>query len=187
MSPDRDLVAAAAAGDTEAFKRLMERYGPAVSALLHGKVEPRDEEDLLQEVFLAAYQRIGRLRNGKALWPWLRRIASNKVSDHWRRTYRERRLFPGRGVDDAAENVPGKAPTPSEAAGRADDLRRLEEALAGLKENLRIVVYLHLWEEETVAHIAALLGIRETAVRMRLHRGLRRLRDRLTATGFREE
>jgi len=178
---DRELADLAREGDPEAFRRLMERHGPALTALLRGKVEQDDEEDLLQEVYLAAWRQMPRLRG--APWPWLRRIALNRASDLWRRRYRERRVLAG-PEPAAAEAAPDPAPTPAEAAASSADLVRLEQALAGLRENLRLVVYLHLWEELPMAEVAARLNLREAAARMRLHRGLKQLRHRLEASGF---
>src|SRR5881394_1725123 len=75
---DAATIRAVAAGDQEAFSRLYARYVRMVHAILLGRVPRRDVDDLVQEVFLSAYTRIGELRDAAAFGGWLAAIARNR-------------------------------------------------------------------------------------------------------------
>src|SRR4051812_7891599 len=72
-----ETVRAVAAGDEDAFARLYADYARMVHAILLGRIPRRDVDDLVQEVFLAAYTRIGELRNPAAFGGWIAAIARN--------------------------------------------------------------------------------------------------------------
>src|SRR5438552_11358518 len=68
-------IRAVAAGDQDAFSRLYAGYVRMVHAILLGRVPRRDVDDLVQDVFLAAYTRIGELRDAAAFGGWIATIA----------------------------------------------------------------------------------------------------------------
>src|SRR5438477_317275 len=70
----------------EAFERLYGQYVRMVHAILLGRVPRRDVDDLVQDVFLTAYARLGQLRNPVAAGAWLARIARNRGTDYLRQT-----------------------------------------------------------------------------------------------------
>ena len=82
---DGDLVVAAQGGDREAFGRLYERFGPMVHGVLLARVPYGEVDDLVQEVFLAAFQRLSTLRAPGAFGAWLAAIARNRAVDYHRR------------------------------------------------------------------------------------------------------
>src|SRR5262245_33207198 len=77
-------VRAVAAGDREAFARVYAAYARMVRAILFGRVPPRDVDDLVQDVFIAAYTRIHELRDAAAFGGWIAAIARNRATDHLR-------------------------------------------------------------------------------------------------------
>src|SRR5262245_41022135 len=79
------LVRRAPDGDRAAFASLHDRYGRAVHAVVLARVRPQDAADVVQDVFLLAWQRLPDLRDAIAFGPWLLRIARNAATDHLRR------------------------------------------------------------------------------------------------------
>src|SRR5262245_23623506 len=87
--PGREALAATiravAFGDRDAFARLYADYVRLVHAILLGRVPRRDVDDLVQEVFITAYQRIRELRDPAAFGGWIATIARNRATDYLRR------------------------------------------------------------------------------------------------------
>jgi RNA polymerase sigma-70 factor (ECF subfamily) len=81
---DADHVAAARAGDRAAFGRLFRRYAPMVHGVLLARVRPSEVDDLMQDVFVAALEKLSGLRDGDAFGPWLGAMAKNRAIDHYR-------------------------------------------------------------------------------------------------------
>src|SRR5690349_17916745 len=88
LAPERErrLVDAARAGDAAAFTSLVERYGPAVHALcVASALDGGEAEDLVQEIFTAAWRGLPRFRGTAAFSTWLFAIARNACVDRARR------------------------------------------------------------------------------------------------------
>src|SRR5438105_11820808 len=81
-----------AAGDQDAFARLYADYVRMVHAILLGRVPRRDVDDLVQDVFLAAYTRIRELRDPAAFGGWIATIARNRATDYLRRAHESTEL-----------------------------------------------------------------------------------------------
>lgn len=70
----------------EEFERLLEAVRPPVERFVQFRLNSQmDADDVLQEVFLAAYQNFSQLRDKSAFKPWILRIAKNKCNDYFRR------------------------------------------------------------------------------------------------------
>jgi len=83
-SEDARLVRAARAGDERAFSTLYERYARVVHGLLLARAPRADVEDLVQDVFLSAWNRLESLRDPAAFGGWLSTIARNRATDFHR-------------------------------------------------------------------------------------------------------
>ena len=81
-----EIIGAVAAGDRNAFADLYAGHVGMVHAILLGRVPRKDVDDLVQEVFIAAYTRIGELRDAAAFGGWLATIARNRATDHLRQS-----------------------------------------------------------------------------------------------------
>ena len=154
------LVRRAQEGDRAAFALLHERYGRTVHAVVLARVRHQDAADLVQDVFLVAWQRMADLREPIAFGPWLLRIARNLAIDHLRR---RPNLVP---YEDRA----GEAPS-----GESGEVLRI---VATLPEAYRETLLMRLVEGMTGPEIAERTGLTEGSVRVNLHRGMKLLKER---------
>ena len=163
-----------------AFEDTAQRYRRRVYSFARYFLSNREEaEDVTQEVLL----RLWRHRSGvdeERLGSWLLRVTRNACYD----LLRKRRADAGAGFGvsldaERAEEVASAEPDPQARAEAADFRRRLLAALAELEEPYKSVVILR--EVQGLAHreIGEALGVPEVTVRVHLHRGRRRLRERL--------
>ncbi len=164
---DPALVEAARAGNRAAFGMLYERYGSMVHGVLLARVPYDEVDDLLQDVFLAAMEKLATLRNPAAFPGWLAAIARNCAVDYHRR--------------------PPAPATSAEAPVRSDGPRtEALEVLAiirNLPEAYRETLTLRLVEGMTGPEIADRTGLTPASVRVNLHRGMKLLRARLGLDG----
>jgi RNA polymerase sigma factor (sigma-70 family) len=80
-----ELVEAARGGDRVAFGELYVRFARTVHGILLARGPGADVDDLVQDVFVIALQRLRTLRDAKAFGGWLAAIARNRAADQWRR------------------------------------------------------------------------------------------------------
>ena len=175
QSNDEDgLVNSAREGDRAAFGRLYERYARMVHGILLARVPPREVDDLVQEVFLAALRQLHALRDVSRFGAWLSAITRNRANDHYRKSGPEAAL-----TEPVPENQPenrGSKPADAEhAAAILAVVRRLPEAY-------REPLILRLVEGMTGPEIAARTGLTHGSVRVNLHRGMQQLRAKLGST-----
>ncbi|HEV2533220.1 RNA polymerase sigma factor [Phenylobacterium sp.] len=162
---DESLVAAAQAGSTQAFSRLVERHQQAVRAFLRRACgDWALADDLAQETFLAAWPRIGRLKAGASVRAWLCGIAYRKHLTSRRSAARSR-------TRDAAYEAERIVP----AAGALDDRLTLETAMAELPTDQRACVALCLAADFSHAEAADALELPLGTVKSHVARGRARL------------
>jgi RNA polymerase sigma-70 factor (ECF subfamily) len=163
----------AADGDHEAFERLYRGHVGRIHALARRMVGEDIAEDLTQEVFLRAWQKLGSFRGEARFGTWLHRLAVNHLLSR-RETERKRdaRSVPG---DRIMDHVP--APV-RRSSGAALDL---EEAIARLPPGAREVFVLYDVEGYGHEEIAGQVGISVGTSKSQLHRARMLLRGYLSA------
>lgn len=159
------LIGAARQGDRSAFGELYRRYARMIHGVLLARVPYGDVDDLVQDVFLLAMERLDTLREAGAFRGWLATIARNRATDHLRRGGPKTTELP----DDLPSNDSADR---TEAAAALAIIRTLPEAY-------RETLILRLVEGFTGPEIAAQTGLTEGSVRVNLHRGMKQLRERL--------
>jgi RNA polymerase sigma-70 factor (ECF subfamily) len=162
---DGRLVRAARGGDATAFTRLYQRYARVVHGVVLARVNAAEAEDLVQDVFLAAWKRLDDLRDPAAFGGWLTMIARRRAADFHRAT---------RETVELTEDVPQAA-----AAASMTDARVALEAIRSLPEAYRETLMLRLVEGLTGPEIAERTGLTPASVRVNLHRGMKLLREKL--------
>jgi RNA polymerase sigma-70 factor, ECF subfamily len=179
---DGVLVEAARAGDRGAFGRLYRRYARMVHGLLLAQVPAAEVEDLVHDVFLRAMRKLDGLRDGDAFGGWLASIARNRAVDHHRAQVPMLRVeaeaaLPGSmaaGMAGMAGTVDGRASAEVQAHAVLAIIRELPLAY-------RETLVLRLVEGMTGPEIAERTGLTPESVRVNLHRGMKKLRERLAA------
>ncbi len=171
-------VPAAARGDRDAFATLVNETRSVVSSIALAIVRDVDlSHEVAQDVFLAAWRDLARLRDPHSFLPWLRQMTRHRAYHVLRSDRRRARHLDDREVD----TLVGQAVDPRPHAGDrllADEERHLLAAvLDGLPDEAREVVTLYYREGQSTSQVAALLGLSEANVRQRL----RRARDRMRA------
>jgi RNA polymerase sigma-70 factor (ECF subfamily) len=160
-------VAAARAGDRDAFGVLHARFAPVVHAILLAQVPIADASDLTQDVFLIAWTRLASLEEDAAFAGWICRIARSRAADYHRGQRRPLML-------PAEQHQP--APVSAEVAEVLEVIRTLPEAY-------RETLLLRLVEDLTGPEIADRTGLSPGSVRVNLHRGMKLLREKLGVAG----
>ncbi len=166
---DMELAALSSAGDRSAFGELVRRHGSSVRALVRRMgAEPSTADDVAQDAFIAAFERIGEFRGDGAFSAWVRRIAARLYAKRARRRLEE---------SAASEADEAGGPGEGAAAARLD----LDAALATLSEGERMCVSMCYGAGLTHAEAAEALGAPVGTVKSHVKRGLEKLRRRLGA------
>lgn len=174
-SSDRDLIQRARRGDAEAFGELVLRYQTSVFnvcyRILHERLEA---EDMTQETFLRARERLQTFDEARPFGPWIRRVAANICLNHLEA---QRQTAPLDEERDAAESHGPESQV--EAQERSKQIR---EALASLPARYRVVIELRHYQELSYDEIAAELNIPLSDVKSQLFRARKILAEKLHAS-----
>ena len=163
VTPAAQLVERIRTGDEEAFGEFYKLFAPMVHGILLARL-PRDEvDDIVQDVFIAAYKNLSSLRNDNAVGGWLAMITRNRATEFFRQARQTEELI--------------------EAPDTRGDLRsRAGEILSAIRscpEAYKETLVLRLVEGMTGPEIAERTGLTPESVRVNLHRGMRLLRQML--------
>jgi RNA polymerase sigma-70 factor (ECF subfamily) len=160
-------------GDPEAFEALFRQFQAEVYGWIVRIVrDPSAAEDLTIETFWRIHRARGRFDPGASFGAWARRIATNLAIDHLRQTHPEVAL-----PDTLAE------PAPADPIVCRETRRQIADAFRRLPVKLRVAATLSLIEEQSPKEIAEALGTSEGAVRVRVFRAVRLLRQQLRRVG----
>lgn len=174
--PDAQLVRGAREGDPDAFSTLVERYMRGAYAVALSTVKHHEEaEDVVQEAFMVALQRLEECRDPHRFGGWLMTIVRNRGRNRLRRENL-------RTTDEIPVDASSPDPGPEREAERSDLRLRLERAVAALPEVQREVVLLHDLEGWKHREIADRLDIPSGTVRSHLHFARKALREELGDT-----
>jgi len=165
------LVDKARGGDGDAFGRLYDMHVDRVYRHIYYRVDNNaDAEDLTQQVFIKAWQAIGRYRKtASPFLAWLIKISHNLVIDFYRSKKSEIH------IDFAI--VPTKHETdPALLVENSFNQQEIRHVINNLKGDQQQVILMRFIEDFSYSEIAAALGKNEGAVRVILHRGLAKLK-----------
>ena len=175
---DAELIQRTLEGDQDAFGSLVKKYQKGVHALAWRKIgDFHVAQEITQDAFLKAYQKLSTLKNRNAFSGWVYVIVA-RLSRDWLRKNR----LPMDPLDttDVSEvdQVSYSRYTAEKQAAEADETRRevVKELLKKLPESERTVITLHYLGEMTVKAVAEFLGVSQNTVKSRLNRARNRLR-----------
>jgi RNA polymerase sigma-70 factor (ECF subfamily) len=163
------LAARAARGDRDAFEQLVHRFQRRIYGFAYRYIRDADEaQDLVQEIFLRLYRKLGRFDPHRPFEPWLWRVAANVCAN-----YLDKRV-PRPAALEGDDSGGGTAAPPALL-----EETRLGAALSRLPPNYRLVLVLHYQADMPLAEIAGTLGLSEMTVKSRLYRARTHLQHAL--------
>lgn len=185
MEDDAQLLKAVSESRPGAFDAFVDRYGRRLLAFGRRMCRtPQDAEDVFQETLLKAYQGLAAVRDPGAVRTWLYRVVSTQCLMKRRKERPEREIplesYKPEGLDFGEPvEIPDWSHLPEDYARRVELHAALEEALAELPAELRVVVLLRDVEGLSTREAADALDLGVSAVKMRLHRARLALREHL--------
>lgn len=181
LNPENaELVALSLAGNHDAFRQIVERYQNLVCALaLSACGNVSKSEDLTQETFLIAWQRLKDLHDPLNLKAWLCGIVRNLARNSQRKRTPIQLASVERG--DAGFDAADPGLTADELAVAREEVAIVEQSLSALPDAYREPLVLFYREDQSVQNVADALNLSAEAVRQRLTRGRSMLRDRVEA------
>jgi RNA polymerase sigma-70 factor (ECF subfamily) len=157
--------------EQDRFARLIrQHYAALYRAAYRLTRSTADAEDLVQEVCVRAYPRLGEVEQLEQPHSWLLRVLYRLFID-LRRRYERKHV---RAIDDDEEFVSGE-PGPAEEVDRALYRWRIEDAWQHLNEEQRLLLALHDIEGYSLAEIHSLTGLKDGTIKSKLHRARVRL------------
>jgi len=176
---DSKLVAAILLKDRKATAEFVARYADDLYSYVRSRLAPRYDqvEDLVQEVFLTAWQSLSQYRGTGSLQAWVTGIARHKVEDY----YRARLRMP-ESIEDADQG-----PATSSLASNFHELMEQDQlrkntwrVLAGLSEQHRLALIWRYWDKASAREMALKTGKTEKAIERLLARARAEFRERWT-------
>jgi RNA polymerase sigma-70 factor, ECF subfamily len=179
------LVQAAQGGDITAFEQLLKRYDRNVFRIAQHITQNReDAEDVVQDAFLKAYQKLDQFQGNSKFYTWLVRIAVNEALMRLRKRKSDKTV----SMDDEVETEEGSmprefadwSPNPEQQLSQSELKDLLGRTIQGLPASFRTVFVLRDVEGMSTEETAEMLGLSVPAVKSRLLRARLQLRERLS-------
>ena len=178
---DEEIIARVLRGDSEVYELLIRRYNQKLYRAIRAVLKDDSEaEDVMQEAYLRAFQKLGQFEGRASFSTWVTRIGVNEAIARLtskRRT--ETDFLEEHPIESEMAREPISDPEREMASIETREL--LEEAILRLPLHYRLVVMMRDVEEMTTSETAAALDLTDEAVKVRLHRGRAMLRRELFA------
>ncbi len=188
-SSEMELIRRCLEGQTEAFSVLVVRYQDRIYNSIYRMCRDHQEsEELAQEAFLKAFEKLERFRGNSRFYTWLFRIAMNLTLSRGRRKAKVKFVTLDAGGRDGGwqsgelekSYIPeGREKRPDEVAEDSETAQRISEAIERLDDEYRAVVVLRDIEDMDYAEISEVLEIPPGTVKSRLHRARKILQEQL--------
>ena len=178
MNSSADLVARACEGDQEAFRLIFERYSRPLISFVYDQVGNRElAEELTQETFVRAYRSLHTLREETKLSTWLFGIAKNVARESLRA---RRRTNQHVDLDDKLVlNLSDRGPVPVKQLLNKELNEVIQNSLALLDEDKRLVFTLKVFQQCSYEEIAEITGFSIPKLKTDLHRARTEMRKRV--------
>jgi len=174
VSTDRDLIVRARRGERDAFGELVTRYQTGVFNVCYRLLHERGEaEDLAQETFMRAYDRLHTFDLEREFGPWIRRVAANLCLNHLESQKVTAPLDEERDADES--------PRPEKQVEVQERSEQIRKALLSLPLHYRVIVELRHYQDLSYDEIATELNIPLSDVKSHLFRARKLLAEKLHA------
>ena len=171
------LIRKASAGDQDAITELYELTYSSVYKTVKSMIADEDTVlDIVQDSFIKGFQSLDQLDAPENFRAWMKRIATNKAKDHLKK--KKPILFTDMASEDGEEidfRDDCLDHCPEEVLDRKETARLMQEILATLSEDQRLVIGMFYYEEMSVREIAETLGCSENTVKSRLNYGRKKV------------
>jgi RNA polymerase sigma-70 factor (ECF subfamily) len=183
--PDVALVERVRAGDVAAYDTLVRKYERQIFRIAQHITQNReDAEDVMQDAFLKAYEKLDQFQGNSKFYTWLVRIAVNESLMRLRKRRTGKLVSMDEDVQTDEGSVPRDfadwAPNPEQNYTQAELAEILRKTIQGLPQGFRVVFALRDVEGLSTEETAETLGLSVPAVKSRLLRARLQLRERLT-------
>lgn len=168
---DISIVRRVRAGDREAFSRIVERYGKPIFNLAYRMTgDPHAADDLTQDIFLKAYEKLAYFDEQNRFFTWLFTIGVN----HARNYIKRQQVRSPHVVRSSEDHISGD--DPEEDMLNDENSAFVLQGLRQLPVDMREAIVLRYLEGLPIEEIAQITGISLSAAKMRIYRGLEHLR-----------
>jgi len=172
---DQPIIQAVLTGNVDAYRHLVLRYEKPIFNLMYRMTGSREDAlDLAQETFIKAYEKLEHFKTGSRFFPWLYTIGLNNGRNFIRDHKMEKQFLVGMGGD---ESWMDRLSQQNQRVWTPLDVQRLREGLRQLPLDYREAMILHYHEGFSMKDIAEALVLSVSGAKMRVHRGLRKLRQ----------
>jgi len=168
---EAEIVARILQGDRQAYALLVEEYKSQIYNLAYrmtGNLE--DADDLTQDTFIRAYQYLWRYDQRKKFFTWLYTLALNLIRNH----LRKKKKYNKSSEEVSALSLTDKNPSPEE---KLIEDQEISSYLLRLEDDLRALLIMKYQQELSFEEIAEITGKSLSAVKMRIYRGLEKLKE----------
>ncbi len=163
---DRELIQSVLAGEKTGYEKLYDRYGPLVRAICYDTTRNlTDAQDLAQDVFMRAYENLGRLRDRDIFGKWIVGIARLRCKE-WRRQ-RSQGRDKHVGLDDAGLAIANPS--------NDDRIERLREMITKLPERERLALHTFYLQDKSADNARRIIGLSRSGFYRLLGRARKRL------------
>lgn len=166
MKEDQELVKLVLAGDMRAFEELVRRYEAGILRFTYNMVRSKESaEDITQEVFIAAYNKLYTFKQQYKFSTWLYQIARNKCIDYGRKYGNVQ------SVNLDYLNLPSREMSPENIVEFKETKRKVEDFIATLSDiDRQILILRYSYEQLTFGDIAEIIKLGESAVKKRYYK-----------------
>lgn len=176
QQPDPILIKKVLDGDHGAFRFLVDRYKHMVYTLAIRMARNReDAEEIAQDSFIKAFRSLRRFKGRAKFSTWMYKIAYRTALDHLKRRQRQ----PYLSQFESTDREYGSNANPSTQMEAEEQTKRIIKAVESLSAEVSPLMLLHYFEDLSIREISAITGKSENAVKVNLHRGRKRLAEKL--------
>lgn len=182
---DNEVIIQILGGDRDLFRHLVERYQPMVFRTCMGFLHNRDDaEDLTQEIFISAYQSLGKFKGDASFSTWMYRISVNASLNKVRKSSKNSFFQQLESVfsSEKKRDLPiSDNENPEDILIRNEHREWVTKALNSLPESQRTAIVLSNYDDLSQKEIAEIINTTEGAVEALLQRGKANLRKKLSS------
>lgn len=174
LSDDELIKRTVSSGDTTAFAELYDRYAQLVYAKCRSFVSKTDEvDDLVQDIFVGVYVKLKTFRGDSKFSTWLYSFTYNHCINHYNREVKKKRMEVN--FEEQQQEVLDMEDEISDEAIFSLAADKLKMSLQQIEPAEKVVLLMKYQDDMAVKEMATVLGLGESAVKMRLHRAKKRI------------